>query len=127
MIRFLIVLGLAAFLAGCGTSERSSESPASSTQTQGAVDAAPALISELTDQTKVFECPKCGMMFTAAGNCSMGCGALVETDVAYICPADDKPVSKAGTCERCPMNARVVKTTVAMAEPQAEPPAATGN
>ncbi len=129
MTRFLIVLGLAAFLVGCASSDRPAESPAAAQTAQGEakVDAAPALISELTDQTKVYECPKCGMMFDAAGTCSMGCAELVETDVAYICPADDKPVAKAGTCERCPMNARVVKTTVAMAEPQDAPPATTGN
>ena len=127
MVRFLLAMSLAGMLLGCGSTERAAEPAASTSQAQPTVGAAPAQIAELTDETRVFECPKCGMMFTAAGNCSMGCGPLTETAVAYICPADDQAVSKAGRCERCPMNARVVKSAIAMAEPQAAPPAPTGN
>src|SRR5262245_27138999 len=89
--------------------------PAPATGSDAATAVAAALSAELTDQTMVYECPKCGMMFVAAGNCSMGCGPLVATKVDYTCPKDDKPVASAGKCPRCPMNARVQKTAMAAA------------
>ncbi|HKQ58212.1 MAG TPA: hypothetical protein VJY35_10135 [Candidatus Eisenbacteria bacterium] len=80
-------------------------------------DAKPTLIAELTDQTLVYECPKCGMMYDKAGTCTMGCGETVAMQVDYSCPADGKPVEKAGHCPRCPMNARVEKTALAASAP----------
>ena len=77
----------------------------------------------MTDQKLVYECPKCGMMFDRVGKCSMDSTDLVQTQVRYICPADNKPVERAGKCPRCAMNARVDKT--AMATPEA--PVTTGN
>ena len=110
-------------LAGCSTPQKSTEtaaqtpaapaSPAVEPGTAAAVAAAPSQIAELTDQTMVYECPKCGMMFDAAGTCSMGCAELVATQVAYTCPKDNQAVAKAGQCPRCPMNARVDKTAMA--------------
>jgi len=110
-------------LAGCGAPKQSTETasqpPATSATTAAdagtgaAAAAAPNQIAELTNQTLVYECPKCGMMFDAAGNCSMGCGELVATQVSYSCPKDNQPVAQAGKCPRCPMNARVDKTAMA--------------
>lgn len=112
-------------LAGCGAAQKSADTtavtPAAQTPAEpgvaagadAAVAAAPNLIAELTDQTMVYECPKCGMMFDAAGTCSMGCAELVPTQVSYTCPKDNQAVAKAGTCPRCPMNARVEKTAMA--------------
>ena len=115
------ILAMLAVLAlvGCGaqkSSETAAEAPATSTGpagTDAATAAAPKLIAELTDQTLVYECPKCGMMFDAAGTCSMGCAELVATQVAYTCPKDNQAVAKAGQCPRCPMNARIDKTAMA--------------
>lgn len=72
-------------------------------------------ILELTNQKLVYECPKCGMTFDAPGTCSMGDGELVATQVDYSCPQDGKAVEQGGQCPRCPMNARVRKTTLASA------------
>ena len=122
----LIALLAVLALAGCGSSNKSADTaaqtpaaPASTPAagTDAATAAAPALIAELTDQTLVYECPKCGMMFDAAGNCSMGCGPLVATKVEYTCPKDNEAVASAGKCPRCPMNARVQKTALAEAAP----------
>lgn len=123
----LVALFAALTLAGCGGSPESAEpgaaaGPAAGAEAQApvtgdaAVAAAPQLIQTLTDETTVYECPKCGMMFDAAGTCSMGCAELVATQVAYICPQDEQPVEQAGKCPRCPMNARVEKTAMAAAE-----------
>ena len=110
-------------LAGCGAPKQSTESAAQTpaTSTTPAADAgsgtaavaAANQIAELTDQTLIYECPKCGMMFDAAGTCSMDGSALVATQVAYTCPKDNQPVAHAGKCPRCPMNARVEKTAMA--------------
>jgi hypothetical protein len=102
-------------LAGCQTAPKSTpggESPSAS-GTSAAPAGAPHEIAVLTSQTKVWECPKCGMDFDAAGVCAMDNATLVETNVGYICPADNKPVEQAGKCPRCPMNARIDKVAVA--------------
>ena len=120
-MRTLLVMLVVAALAGCSAPPKSAETaatpaPAPSpapTGTEATVAAAPKLIDELTDQTLIYECPKCGMMFDAAGTCSMGCAELVATRVAYVCPKDDQAVAQAGRCPRCPMNARVEKTAMA--------------
>ena len=117
MNRFLIAALAALALAGCQsapkTTQNATETPAAGTD---AVTAdAPQLIQALTDQTTVWECPKCGMDFDRAGVCSMEGATLVETRVSYICPADDKPVERAGKCPRCPVNARIDKVAVAVA------------
>jgi hypothetical protein len=124
-MRLLLVTLAVLALAGCGSTPKSSETaagtPATTTPAAGsdaAVAAAPNLITELTDQKVVYECPKCGMMFDAAGTCSMGCAELVATQVAYSCPKDGQAVEKAGQCPRCPMNARVEKTAMAAAATQ---------
>ena len=118
-------------LAGCGAPKSSTETaaqppatsatPATDPGTDAATAAAPNQIAELTSQTIVYECPKCGMMFDAAGTCSMGCGALVATAISYSCPKDNEPVAQAGQCPRCPMNARVDKTTMAGGVPPGTP------
>jgi hypothetical protein len=124
----LILIVFAAFaLAGCGARQSadtaaappsSKDAPAAQPATAGG-DAAdqPTLIAELTDQTLVYECPKCGMMFDRAGTCTMGCAETVAMQVNYSCPADGKAVEKAGHCPRCPMNARVEKTALAASAP----------
>ena len=120
MNRIMVLLIAVLVLAGCQAAPKSTEQAAEShAATPAATDPnAPVLIASLTDQTKVWECPKCGMMFDRAGMCSMDPEvALVETDVNYICPADNKAVEKAGKCPRCPMNARVDKVAVAASTP----------
>jgi len=132
-MRTIFVSLLALALAGCGAQPRSAGSTAQdqapnaagSPEGQGTdamTAAAPQQIDMLTDQTLVYECPKCGMDFDGAGKCSMDGAELVATQVSYICPADNKPVERAGKCPRCAVNARVEKT--AMAGPKSE---ATGN
>ncbi len=75
----------------------------------------PRAINELTTQTMVYTCPKCGADYDAPGKCPMDDAALVKTRVDYICPADNQPVSRAGKCPRCAANARIVKTAMAPA------------
>ena len=138
-MRILLVTFAVLALAGCGAQHESTDTaathapsgdaastPAESTTpgagvTDGAgagdavVATAPRLIEELTDQKLVYECPKCGMDFDAAGKCSMDGAELVAMRVGYSCPADGKAVERAGKCPRCAMNARVEKTALAAA------------
>ena len=118
MNRLLCAALVALALAGCQSAPKTSQN-ATETQaappsgTDAATAAAPREITVLTDQTKVWECPKCGMDFDGPGVCSMDGATLVETQVSYTCPADNKPVEHAGKCPRCAMNARVDKVAVA--------------
>lgn len=117
-MRMLPALILVLALCGCGAQTKSADTAATSapSESQGAdavTASQPNEIMELSDQKMVYECPKCGMDFDGPGKCSMDGTELVETQVDYLCPADSKPVEKAGKCPRCPMNAKVVKTAVA--------------
>ena len=105
-MRVIAVVLLVLALAGC---------QARSTST--ATAAPPKVVLALTDQTLVYSCPSCGMDFEGPGKCPMDQAELVKTQVAYVCPADNQPVAKAGRCPRCEINARVVKTAVADAAP----------
>jgi hypothetical protein len=139
-MRLALIAFVALALAGCGSQKSadtaatpppaSTDAPAAATPSSDATtanpgasaavqtgDAKPTLIAELTDQTLVYECPKCGMMYDKAGTCTMGCGETVAMQVNYSCPADGKAVEKAGHCPRCPMNARVEKTALAASAP----------
>src|SRR5262245_42668631 len=109
----IVVLVVAARLAGCHAQPKASQG------------AAPVAIASLTDQTLVYSCPSCGMDYDRAGQCPMCKVALVATRVAYICPADDQPVARSGKCPRCNANARVIKTAVA-AETKTPPAAGAG-
>ena len=139
MMRILVILALLA-LAGCGAQQKSASTggttpggktgngattaggkTGNATATDAVVASGPKVIEELTNQKQVYECPKCGRDFDAAGVCSTDGTTLVATRVDYTCPADGKPVEKAGHCPRCAMNARVQKTAMAAA------PAAGGN
>ncbi len=127
MRTFLVTLAVLA-LAGCGAQQKSADTaagtpppaatPAPASGAGGAAGsdavtaAAPQLIESLTDQKLVYECPKCGMDFDAAGTCSMDGAELVATKVEYVCPKDGQAVEKAGKCPRCPMNARIEKTAM---------------
>jgi uncharacterized C2H2 Zn-finger protein len=118
MNRFLCAALAAIALAGCQaapkTAQNATETQAASPSGADAVTAAaPKEIQVLTDQTKVWECPKCGMDFDAQGTCSMDGTTLVETQVSYVCPADNKPTEHAGKCPRCAMNSRIDKVAVA--------------
>ena len=111
-----LVPTVALMLAGCSGSQPSAGGDAGTKarpSTGATVASAPREIQELSNQTLVYECPKCGMMFDAAGTCTMDGSTLVATQVAYLCPADSKPVEHAGQCPRCAVNARVVKTAMA--------------
>ena len=134
----LVTLGLLA-LAGCGaprpsadtgtTSEtaRATGAATSETSTHGGgagdgapgseavVAAAPRQIEALTSQRLVYQCPTCGMDFDAVGRCSMDGAELVEMRVDYLCPMDGQAVRQAGRCPRCPMNARIERTAMAVA------------
>ena len=88
------------------------------------VASAPKVIESLTDQTLVYGCPECGMDYDGPGQCDMCKVDLVATQVAYICPADNRPVEHSGKCPRCDANARVAKTAVAAEAPS--PDAAPG-
>lgn len=122
MIRIVLVTLAVLALAGCAQQQSATtqaatppavETGTAAAGTEAVVASGPKLIEELTNQKQVFACPKCGMDFEAAGQCSMDGAELVATQVDYSCPADGKPVEAAGKCPRCPMNARVEKTALA--------------
>lgn len=123
MHRLLVTTLIALGIAGCQTSPGSSSSAANSSSgasgTQAVAAGAPRSVDELTSQTVVWECPKCGMGYDRAGVCSMDSTALAETRVSYICPADNQPVEHSGKCPRCAANARIEKTAIAAALPGA--------
>ena len=110
-----LVLLVALALAGCGAQKHSADTArqAAGKPAAGTVAAASTEIEELTDQRLIYECPKCGMMFSAAGTCTMDADTLVSTRVDYTCPADGQPVAHAGQCPRCAIHARVQKTALA--------------
>ena len=117
MHRIAIALLAALLLAGCQAKPKPS-----------ATAAAPNVIVALSDQKVVWECPKCGMDFDGPGKCSMDPDvALEKTDVAYLCPADNEQVEKAGKCPRCNMDAKVVKTAAAEPAPAGATPAPQGS
>lgn len=114
MPRFLCAMLVALAIAGCQSAPRATKN-ATESQASAVTAAAPHSIDALTDQTKVWECPQCGMDYDGPGACRMDGAALVETRVSYICPADDKPVEHTGKCPRCAANARVEKSPMAAA------------
>ncbi len=77
------------------------------------VDEGPKAIPVLHRETLVYECPKCGMDYEAAGQCTMCKIDLVKTAVAYKCPTDGQAVEHSGKCPRCAASAVVEKTTIA--------------
>jgi len=101
-----------ALLAGCQSAPQ--------TSTDAVVAGGPHQIEVLTDETTVYSCPKCGMDYDGPGQCTMCNVDLVEIRIAYMCPADNEPVAHAGKCPRCNMNARIVRTALAV---NAEAPA----
>jgi rubrerythrin len=123
MHRPLLITLIALAIAGCqaspGSSTSAAHSSSSASGTEAVTASAPRSIDELTNQTQVWECPKCGMDYDRAGVCEMDSTALVETRVSYICPADNKPVEHSGKCPRCAANARVEKTAMAAELPGA--------
>jgi predicted RNA-binding Zn-ribbon protein involved in translation (DUF1610 family) len=114
----LLTLAMLA-LAGCGAQQKSADTAATTAKPAAGnavvVAVAPRPIETLTNQKLVYECPKCGMDFDAAGKCSMDGTELVATRVDYTCPKDGQAVGQAGKCPRCPMNARVDRTAMAAA------------
>ena len=120
MNRLLVLTVLALALFGCSNQQSaSSETPsAAKTAVNRAMSVSqPQAINSLTDQTLVYECPKCGMDFDKAGKCNMDGADLVATQVAYICPADNQPVEHSGKCPRCAADARIDKTALAPGAP----------
>ena len=119
MNRVLLATLVAAAIAGCQSAPKSTENAATTPVTSGtdAMTAAKPKEIDITDQKQVWECPKCGMDYDAAGTCSMDGATLVEMNVSYICPADNKPVEHAGKCPRCAVNARIDKVAVAASSP----------
>jgi hypothetical protein len=118
MQRFVVCLIVAGILVGgCGAERAADQTKSNGKTTAGAASRGNASPKEivLTDQTSAYECPKCQMRYDAAGMCEMGCGELVPVTVSYTCPADQKPVERAGQCPRCAMNATVTTAVVASA------------
>jgi hypothetical protein len=93
--------------------------PSGKVVTEAQADAGPQVIAQLMNEKQVYECPRCGLDFDRAGECTMDGSALVLTKVDYICPADNAPVDAAGRCPRCAMNARITKTAMANTTPPA--------
>ena len=122
-MRLIVSVLLVIVLGGCSSSSSSTKGGGKATTSNVAGE--PQIILELTDQTTVFECPFCHMIFDGPGKCSMACADLVAMNVTYICPADNKPVGRAGKCERCDMEARVEKTVAVAVTPV--PPVVSGN
>jgi len=122
MNRTLLAALVALALAGCQSAPKSATDTQATTKsgTEAMTAAAPKEIMELVDQTKVWECPKCGMDFDGPGTCHMDGSTLVETNVSYICPADNKPVEHSGKCPRCATNARVDKVAAAASAPSGQ-------
>lgn len=119
-MRIVLVTLAVLALAGCGAQQKSADTATTTPQptaagSEAVVAAAPQVIETLTSQKLVYECPKCGMDFDAAGTCSMGCAELVATKIDYICPKDGQAAQQAGRCPRCPMNVRVERTAMAAA------------
>jgi hypothetical protein len=109
MVRLLILLALvSSLLAGCS----SHAGDATVAAAKG-----PRAIPVLHAERLVYECPKCGMDYDAAGACAMDSTALVKTAVDYTCPTDGKPVEHSGRCPRCAAATLVQKTAVADAAP----------
>src|SRR5258705_5079374 len=98
MLRIALGFALVILLAGGGAGARPSASaaPAADSST-----AQPKVVTALYDQKLTYECPECGMDYDRGGLCTMDHSALVPKQVAYICPADDRPVEHAGSCPRC--------------------------
>ena len=118
MSRFLVVLVAVLLASGCQAKPK-----ATAATTTTPADASPKLINVVTNQTVVYTCPHCGMDFDSPGQCSMCHVDLVKTAIAYICPADNRPVEHSGKCPRCAANAEVRRTAMA---PEI-PPALGGN
>ncbi len=102
-----------ALLALAGCSQKADNSPSFA---KSAIDRARAVtqpnVITLTNQTLVYECPKCGNDYDKAGKCPMDGAELTAMQVSYICPADNLPVDGVGKCPRCEMNARVQKVAL---------------
>ena len=114
MNRILCVSLIAIAIAGCQSAPKSAPNTAGThSGTDAATVAAKPKEIDITDQKQVWECPKCGMDYDGPGTCSMDGSTLVEMNVSYICPADNKPVEHSGKCPRCPTNARIDKVAVA--------------
>ena len=83
---------------------------------KSAVDRATAVTQpnavEISDQTLVYECPKCGTDYDKAGKCPADGTDLVAMQVSYTCPADHLPTDHAGKCPRCNMNSTIEKVAV---------------
>ena len=107
---FAAVLFAIALLAGCQSAPQSTDAVATDAVTADA----PQHLQELTDQTTVYTCPACNMDYDRAGQCPMCKVDLVETGIAYVCPADNQPVERAGKCPRCNMNAKIIRTAMAV-------------
>ncbi len=116
MNRILSAALVALAVAGCQAAPKTAQkppAPAGSSSGANAVPAAAPKAIGITDQKWVWECPNCGMDYDGAGTCSMDGATLVQMQVSYICPADNKPVEHAGKCPRCAANARIEKVAVA--------------
>lgn len=132
MLRRLAILASLLAIVGCGakqqpaslasTPEPAAPVPVASAESKTATastETVPRLIAELTNETLVYECPVCKMTFADPGICTMKCAELVRTQVAYVCPADGKPVDHAGDCPRCDVDAQVVLTAMTSEAPAA--------
>jgi hypothetical protein len=111
MNRAVLPVLVFALLAGCAKKVDNSPSFAKSAVDRATSATQPQAIT-LTNQTMVYECPKCGADYDKAGQCPMDQTELVAMQVSYICPADNQPVEQAGKCPRCNANARIDKVAL---------------
>ena len=99
-------------LAGCSQKKADSTPSFAKSSVDRATSATQPNAVEITDQTLVYECPKCGTDYDKAGKCPMDGTDLVAMQVSYICPADHQPTEHAGKCPRCAMNSTIEKVAM---------------
>ena len=111
---FALCVIVAAALAGCSQKKADDSSPSFAKQTiDQATSATQPNPIEITNQTMVYECGKCGTDYDKAGKCPADGSELVAMQVSYICPADHLPADHAGKCPRCNMDVLIQKTAMA--------------
>jgi len=104
---------VAALAIGCSQKKADDSSPSFA---KSAVDRAMSATQpnpiEITNQTLVYECGKCGTDYDKPGQCPADGSELVATQVSYICPADHLPADHAGKCPRCNMDVTIQKVAL---------------
>ena len=107
------MLALTAFaLAGCSQKKADSSPSFAKSSVDAATKATQPNAIEISNQSMVYECPKCGTDYDKAGHCPADGTELVAMQVSYICPADHLPADHAGKCPRCNMDVLIQKVAM---------------